>query len=102
MSKSTTFSYPVLLLIWLVLMALLGLTLLAAYLRLSHWNTIVHFAISGVQAGLIALFYMHVVREGNTIRIISLAGLFWLAIMIALSLNDYMTRPPQGSPWSGH
>ncbi len=99
MSKEMTFSYPRLVLIWLALMSLLGLTLLAAYYSLGGWNTLVHFVISGIQAGLVALFYMHLIHEASTIRIISLAGLFWLAIMIALSLNDYMTRPEHGAPW---
>ena len=52
----------------------------------------VAMAIAAAKAVLIVLFFMHVLHSHRLTMVISVASFFWLAIMIALTLNDYLTR----------
>jgi hypothetical protein len=36
---------------------------------------------------------MHVYWSSRLTKVIVVAGLFWLVIMVALTLSDYLTRP---------
>jgi cytochrome c oxidase subunit IV len=82
-----------LLLCWLGLLALLGLTVTLAYQPLGSFNTVVALAIAGIKATLVAVIFMEL-RERNALTIIFAgAGVFWLAIMFWLVLGDYTTRP---------
>ena len=91
------------------LIVLTGLTTLAAYVDLDAalgtkiipMNTVVALAIAFCKASLVALFFMHVKYSSHLVKLVVLAGLFWLAILIALTMSDYRTRnlhipnPPQ-------
>jgi cytochrome c oxidase subunit 4 len=48
------------------------------------------------------LFFMHLRHSGGLVRIAVLAGFFWLALLIALTMSDYRTRTwiPAPAPWS--
>ncbi len=74
------------------LLALLGLTIAAAYLNLGPFNTVVAMLISLAKGGLIALFFMHLRYSKPLIWIFAGAGVFWLGIMLVLALGDYLTR----------
>ena len=92
-------------------LVLTALTTLAAYVDLDKFlglttipmNTIVALAIAVLKASLVALFFMHVKYSSHLIRIVVLAGLFWLAILITLTMSDYRTRnlhiPNPPEPW---
>ena len=89
-----------------VFFALIGGTLLTtgvAYIDLGRWNTVAALAIAVAKALLVVLFFMHVKYNKGFSRIVLVAGLFWLGIMICLSLSDELTRHweynPQ--PWVG-
>jgi cytochrome c oxidase subunit 4 len=87
--------YPprALVLSWLGLLALLGLTVFAAYQPLGVFNTGVALVIATVKALLVAAFFMELWgASGLTIAFAS-AGGFWLGIMLWLALSDYTTRP---------
>jgi cytochrome c oxidase subunit IV len=91
------------------LLVLTALTTLAAYVDLDSYlgvklipmNTIVALAIAGCKATLVVLFFMHVKYSSHLTKVVVVAGLFWLAILITLTLSDYKTRelhipgPPQ-------
>jgi cytochrome c oxidase subunit IV len=91
------------------LLALTALTTLAAYVDLDAYlglktipmNTIVALGIAACKATLVALFFMHVKYSSHLTKIVVVAGLFWLAILITLTMSDYRTRnlhipnPPQ-------
>ena len=49
-------------------------------------------AIATAKAVLIVLFFMHLLYSHRLTMVISVASFLWLAIMIALTLNDYLTR----------
>jgi cytochrome c oxidase subunit IV len=91
------------------LLVLTALTTLAAYVDLDSrlglktipMNTIVALGIAVCKASLVVLFFMHVKYSSHLTKLVVVAGLFWLAIMIALTMSDYTTRnlhipnPPQ-------
>ncbi len=75
--------------------ALVGLTLLTvglSFLPLGEWHTPVGLLIASAKVALVALFFMHLLYSSRLIWLVAAAGLFWLAIMIALTLADYLTR----------
>jgi cytochrome c oxidase subunit 4 len=79
--------------VWLGLLALLALTVFAAYLPLGTFNTVVALAIAATKAALVAAIFMEL-RERNSLRLaFAIAGLFWLGILLWLALSDYVTRP---------
>jgi len=75
------------------LMALLGVTVAVAYVDLGEFNLAAAMTISVVKAALIVTFFMHL-RYGQKLTwVFAGAGFFWLAIMLALVMCDYTTRP---------
>lgn len=85
---------------WLALMAFLGLTLASSYIPMGEWNTVANMAISCGKAILIAWFFMHLVRAGALLRIVSITALVFLAVLFGLSWGDYATRTISPAPWS--
>jgi cytochrome c oxidase subunit 4 len=83
----------ILVLSWIGLLALLALTVSAAYLPLGAANTVIAMAIAGVKGALVATVFMEL-RERHPLTIpFAGAGFFWLGIMLWLALADYVTRP---------
>jgi cytochrome c oxidase subunit IV len=81
---------------YLVFAALLVLTLLtvgASYLELGPLHTVVALLIAATKALLVVLFFMHVLYSPRLIWVVIGGSLFWLAIMLSLTLSDYWTRP---------
>jgi cytochrome c oxidase subunit 4 len=79
-------------LVWLVLLALLALTVGSSFLALGRFNTPVNLAISVTQAALVMFFSMHLRSAHPLMRIIAVIGFFGIAILISLSLLDVLTR----------
>ncbi len=78
--------------VYLALMGLLALTVVAAYVNLGPLNFPVTMVIAVIKAVMIVLIFMHV-RWGDRLTwVFSGAAFLWLAILIALTLNDYLTR----------
>ena len=78
--------------ITVALMALLALTVGAAYIELGPLNTVVAMLISITKAILILLFFMHLRWAQPLLWIFAGAGFFWLGILILLAMSDYATR----------
>jgi cytochrome c oxidase subunit IV len=78
--------------IFAALLVLLVATVGAAYLPLGFMHVPVAMTIAVVKAALIMLFFMHLLHSHRLMMIVSVASFFWLAIMVALTLNDYLTR----------
>jgi cytochrome c oxidase subunit 4 len=74
------------------LLAFLALTILVAHINLGPFNTAVALIISIAKAALIVLFFMHLRYSKPVVWLFALAGFFWLGIMLALALSDYLTR----------
>lgn len=88
--------------IFLALLVLTGLTTWVAYFDLGAMNTVVALTIAVTKMLLVILFFMHVKYSSGLTRLIILAGFFWLAILVALTLSDELTRgwTPSAGPWS--
>ncbi len=91
-------------LIFALLIGGTALTTGVAYVDLGPFNTVVALLIAMVKASLVGLFFMHLKWSGHLARLAAIAALFWLAILIALSLADYLTRnsPPPPKGWQAH
>lgn len=79
-----------------VFAALIALTLLTvgvSFQELGRWHTTVGVLIGVVKATLVGLFFMHLWHSSRASWLALLAGLFWLGILMALTLSDYLTRP---------
>jgi cytochrome c oxidase subunit 4 len=74
------------------LLAFLALTIAAAYVNLGPFNTIASMSIALMKAALIVLFFMHLRYSKPVMWVFAGAGVFWLVIMLALALGDYLTR----------
>jgi cytochrome c oxidase subunit 4 len=79
--------------IWLCLLAGTTLTVAAAFVDLGPFNTVVALAIATIKATLVVLFYMHVKYTHEKLTgLVIVSAIFWLFILLALSMVDYGTR----------
>ena len=86
---ATTRTYLVIY-VWLIV--LMVLTIVASYLNLGPFNLAVAMIIAVVKATLVVMFFMHVKYSGRLIWIYSAGAFLWLAILLALTYSDYLTR----------
>lgn len=89
--------------IFTLLIALTGLTTWVATLDMpAPWNTVVALGIATFKATLVILFFMHVKYSSNLTRAAVVAGFFWLAILMVLTMSDILTRSwiPQSTGWT--
>lgn len=77
---------------WAALLALLLLTVGAAYLNLGRFNLAIALAIAIAKALIIILFFMHIRWGSRLLHLAAFAGVLWFAIMLGLTLGDYLTR----------
>ena len=89
-------SIPLYLMVFGVLIVGTILTVLVAFVDLDHIfagaNTLVALTIAFVKMTFVALWFMHVKYSSRLIWLTALAGFFWLAIMFAFTMQDYLTR----------
>jgi cytochrome c oxidase subunit IV len=85
-------------LVFAALLALTAITTAVAFLDLGPLNNIAALGIAVVKAMLVVLFFMHVRYGTRLTPLVVAAGVFWLAILIVLSLCDYFTRDWLGVP----
>jgi cytochrome c oxidase subunit IV len=89
----------------IVFLSLIGLTLLTtgvAFIDLGPLNTPVALAIAFCKMLLVIFFFMNLRNGTGLVRIVVLAGFFWLALLIGLTSSDYHTRTwtPVPDAWS--
>ena len=77
---------------WIGLVMLLALTLGMAFVSLGKGNIAVALAIGAAKALIVVFVFMELARGHRLKLIFAGAGLFWLAILFALSFTDYATR----------
>lgn len=75
-----------------VLIALTLLTVAVSFLKAGVWHTPIGLVIAAAKAGIVALFFMHLLSSRRLTWLAAAAGLFWLAILIGLTLSDYWNR----------
>jgi len=78
--------------VFAALMILTSLTTAIAFVDLGFFSPVVALTIAIVKASLVVLFFMHLRYSTRLTWVVGGAGLFWLGILFALSLSDYLTR----------
>jgi cytochrome c oxidase subunit IV len=79
--------------IWIALLAGTLLTVVAAGIDLGPFNAVVALTIATIKATLVVLFFMHVKYTHEKLtKVVIVSALFWLVILLALSMADYTTR----------
>lgn len=82
--------------IFFTLMVCTALTVYAATVDLNQrypgLNVIVALIIATFKAALVVLFFMHARYSPKRTQLVIVCSVFWLAIMLALTLADYQTR----------
>ena len=76
----------------LTLMALTGITVWAAFVDLGRFNIVVALAIATCKATLVVLFFMHAKYSSKRTQLVIVAGIFWLAILLLMTMSDYISR----------
>ena len=79
-------------LIFLALMFGTGLTWWVATIDLGAMNNVIMLTIAVIKATLVVLFFMHVKYSNKLTWVVILGSIFWLFIMLVLTMNDYLTR----------
>jgi len=79
--------------IWIALLCLTVVTAAVSFVDLGRFNTVVALVIATVKALLVVLFFMHVKYASERLtKIVIVAAIFWLFLLLALSMADYGTR----------
>ena len=76
-----------------ILMISTLITVEIAFLDLGALNVVAALAIAVFKATLVVLFFMHVKYSTRLTWAVVLGGIFWLGILLVLTLTDYLTRP---------
>jgi cytochrome c oxidase subunit 4 len=80
--------------IWITLLILTFATYKAAFIELGPFNSAVALIIATIKATLVALFFMHVYHAGEKLtKMVVIAALFFLMLLLGLTMADYATRP---------
>jgi cytochrome c oxidase subunit 4 len=78
--------------VFAALLVLLGVTVAVSRVELGPWNFFTAAAIATLKALLIVLIFMRVRYGTPLVRLFAGAGFFWLILLFALTLGDYLTR----------
>lgn len=74
------------------LLFLTGLTVTAAYINLGKFNIVAALGIATLKATLVVLFFMHAKYSPKRTQLVIMAGIFWLIILLFMTLSDYASR----------
>jgi cytochrome c oxidase subunit 4 len=80
------------LVIILTLLALTGITVFAAFVDLGRFNIVVALLIATIKATLVVLIFMHAKYAPERTKLVIIAGIFWLALLLFMTLSDYASR----------
>lgn len=79
--------------IWIILLILTGVTAWISTVDLGQFNTAAALIIASAKATIVALFFMHIKYTSERLtKMVVISALFWLLILMGLSMSDYATR----------
>jgi cytochrome c oxidase subunit 4 len=79
--------------VFLALLVLTGITTGVAFIDLGgNWNVAAAIVIAVAKALLVALYFMHLRYSSYLTLLFAGAGIFWLGILIVLTVSDYISR----------
>jgi cytochrome c oxidase subunit IV len=74
------------------LMVLTGVTVAVAYVNLGELNKVVALGIAGFKATIVVLYFMHVKYASRLTKLFAVTGIFFLAVLLGLTMVDYGSR----------
>jgi len=74
------------------LLVLTGITVWAAMIDLGRFNIVVALVIATTKATFVVLFFMHAKYSHRRTQLVIVAGIFWLALLLFMTLSDYISR----------
>ena len=83
--------------IFLLLIIGTSLTTWAAFQNFGRFNIVIALAIASAKATLVVLYFMHARYSPRRTHLVIICAIFWLGIMLTLTLADYQTRQPRQS-----
>jgi cytochrome c oxidase subunit 4 len=84
--------------IFAALMLGTGITVWAAFQNFGPFNIVIALGIATIKATLVVLYFMHARYSPKRTQLVIVCAIFWLAIMLGLTLSDYDTRPHEMQP----
>ena len=78
--------------IFLSLMVLTALTVAAAFVNLGQFNFLVALIIAMFKASLVIWYFMHVKYQSKLTKLTVATGLFFLMILLTLTMVDYSSK----------
>ena len=78
--------------VWIILELLLGASYGLSRITMGAGDLIVPLLLSTAQTLLVILFFMHVRYSEHVVWVYAAIGFIWLAILVDLTLSDYLTR----------
>ncbi len=86
------------LVVYVALMALFGITAIAALINLGPWNPVIAITVAACKALLILLYFMQVRVRRGVLWLVAGGGFTWLGILLVLSMSDFFARGAIGIP----
>lgn len=84
--------------VFLALVVLTWVTTFVSKVDLGRWNIFVALAIAICKASLVVLFFMHIWYSTRLTKLIVSAAVFWLILMLFITMTDIWTRGWMGVP----
>jgi cytochrome c oxidase subunit 4 len=84
--------------VFFTLVVLTWVTTYVSTLDLGRWNIFVALAIAVCKASLVVLFFMHVHYSTRLTKMIVCCAIFWLSLMLFITMTDIWTRTWMGVP----
>ncbi len=84
--------YGILVLIWLGLVGLTGLTVVVSGVNIPAFAVLVALAVAATKSTLVVNYFMHLKYESRIFKIILLMGIITIAIFIGLTFFDVLYR----------
>ena len=93
MSSTHVVPVRVYLTVFVLLLTLTLTTTAVAFIDLGGMlNSVAALTIAVIKASLVVLYFMHLRYSSNLTRVFVGAGVFWLLILLVLTLSDILTR----------
>lgn len=80
------------------LMVLTAITVAVAWVDLGSLNILVALGVAVFKASLVVLYFMHLKYSSKLTWIVVGAGVFWLVILLGMTMVDYSTRGWMAAP----
>lgn len=93
MSGQQVISLKAALLVWLALLISLLISWASAYALSGPLSDAINMLVAVSQVLLILVFYMHLKYTSHVNKLVATASIFWVIVILGLTLGDYLTRP---------